>query len=294
MSSGGVQARDRTKAGGTHRAAKRAKSAGREAAQSTTLQLAGRLGLVCRGVLYGLIGFLALQVAFGRSGEEADSTGALRAVSDTPMGSVVLWLLAVGFAGLALWQLAEAAFARGVETKDRLLSLGRVAVYGVLCVSTVLFIVDEGSQGSGDQKSQDATARAMEHSGGRILVAAVGLAIVVVGIVLVVRGVRRSFLENVDLSGASATTRRVVEGLGLVGNVARGVAFGAVGVLVVQAAVTYDPAKAKGLDGALRALAGAPLGRWLLVAVALGLVLYGVYSCCQARYQRTRAVAAST
>jgi Domain of Unknown Function (DUF1206) len=273
--------------------ARRVRSAGHDAAQSTALRLVGRFGLICRGVLYGLIGFLALQIAFGRSGEEADSTGALRAVSGTPVGTAVLWLLAVGFAGLAGWQLAEACFARGVETKDRLVAVGRVVIYAALCVSTVLFIVGEGSQSSSDQKSQGASARAMEHPSGRILVAAVAVAFVIAGIVFVVRGLRRSFLENLDLDAASPATRQVIEGLGLTGNVARGVAFGAIGVFGVQAAVTYDPEKAKGLDGALRAFADAPFGRWLLVVVALGLMVFGVYSCCQAWYQRTHAAAST-
>jgi hypothetical protein len=282
-----------TKEQATEQATEQVKGAGREAAGSTWLQAVGRLGLICRGVLYGLIGFLALQIAFGHGGQEADQSGALQAVSGTPLGAVVLWLLVVGFAGLALWQLTVAVFDSQMELKDRLASGARVVMYTALCITAVLFLTGSGQAGT-DQRSQSATAEAMQHTGGRFLVGAAGLALVILGIVWASRGVRRHFLKHLDLSGASPRTRRVVEMFGLIGNVARGVVFGAVGVFVLQAAATFDPEKAKGLDGSLRSLADAPLGPLLLVLLALGLIVFGVYSCLQARFQRPHAAAASS
>lgn len=283
----------------TERAAGKAEQAGRKAAQageatrdagqraahSEPLAWLGRFGLLCRGVLYCVVGFLAIEIAFGRGGQEADSQGALRTVAATPVGTVALWLLAVGFAGLACWQLAEALFDAGRGAGHRLGALGRAVLYGVLCASTVATVAGHGG-GSSDAKSKDATAHAMAAPGGRFLVAAAGVAILVTGGVLVVKGVRRSFRDGLAMQDASVATRRLVEGLGLVGNVARGVVFASVGVFVAQAALTFDPAKARGLDGSLRAFAHSPLGPAALVVVALGLVTFGLFSALEARWHR--------
>jgi hypothetical protein len=291
MSGSGVSAGS---GAGASRATARTKAAGHQAAGNRTLQIAGRLGLIGRGVLYILIGLIALQVAAGGGGGEADSTGALQKVAESPFGGVALWLLAVGFAGLAVWQLAVALVNSAMETKDRFAAGARVILYTVLCVTTVLLATGSGGQESSDQQSQSLTASAMENGFGRFLVGAVGLALVAVGILLAVRGVKRHFLRHLDFTGASPRTRKAVEWLGLVGNIARGVVFGAVGAFLVQAAITYDPEKARGLDGALRSFTGTPLGPWLLVAVALGLILFGVYSCAQSKFQKPEAGAASS
>jgi hypothetical protein len=88
------------------------------------------------------------------------------------------------------------------------------------------------------------------------------------------------------LAQMSARTRKVVETLGVTGTTARGIVFAVVGVFLVVAAVTFDAAKAQGLDGALRKLATTPLGPWLLVAIALGLVTFGMYSWCEACWRK--------
>jgi hypothetical protein len=75
--------------------------------------------------------------------------------------------------------------------------------------------------------------------------------------------------------------------VGLVGNVARGLVFGLIGVFFIVAAATYDPQKARGLDGSLRALAGGAWGKAALTAVAAGLAAFGVYSFAEAAYRRT-------
>ncbi|MFD0891770.1 DUF1206 domain-containing protein, partial [Streptosporangium algeriense] len=102
--------------------------AARRAANSRTLERTTRLGLACRGVLYGLIGFLALRIAFGggSGGKEADKTGAVETVAEQPFGTVLLWLMAVGFAALTLWQVSEAVLGRGGQVKDRAAGVGVV------------------------------------------------------------------------------------------------------------------------------------------------------------------------
>ncbi|HXC77599.1 MAG TPA: DUF1206 domain-containing protein, partial [Candidatus Acidoferrum sp.] len=196
-----------------------------------------------------------------------------------------------GFAALTVWRLAEAAYGQsgpdGHKARKRLGSLASAVLYGFICGSIVAFLLGV-SQTSGNSQSKDVTAQLMAHTGGRWLVLAIGVGVVVAGIVIIVGAVRKTFARQLRLTEMSPGTRHVVETLGRVGGTARGIVFGVVGVFLIVAAATFDAKKAQGLDGALRKIAATPLGPWLLVAVALGLVTFGVYSCCEARWRKVR------
>jgi len=275
-----------TKAGHT------ARSAGRDAASSRWLQWLARGGLAARGAMYLLIGVLAVQIAFGSSGKQADTSGALHAVAMHPGGIVVLWLLAAGFAGLAIWRFAEVAYGQagpgGRKAAKRLGSLARAAVYAFICGSVVSFILGTGGKTSGNTQSKDATATLMAHGGGRWLVALIGIGIGIGGVALAVYGIRRKFLKHLNMAQMSGSTAKVVKTLGFVGYVARGVVFCVAGGFLVDAAVSFSPQKAQGIDGSLLKLATTPLGPGLLVVVALGLVIFGVYSGCEARWREVK------
>jgi Domain of Unknown Function (DUF1206) len=271
------------------RAGREAGRAGREVASSRWMRGLARGGLVARGVNYLLVGSLAVQVALGSSSSQADTTGALRAVAQHPGGIIVLWLLAAGFAGLALWRVAEAAYGQpgpaGRTAPKRLTSLVLGVLYGVICSVVVDFSLGVGGGASSDTESRSFTARLLALSGGQVLVAVIGVAVAGVGVGMGIYGLRRKFASYLRTAQMSAATRRVVEGLGVAGYLTRGAVFCIAGGFVVDAAVSFDPQKAQGLDGSLRKTAATPLGPWLLVAVALGLVIFGVYSWCEARWR---------
>jgi hypothetical protein len=268
------------------------KTAGRKAASSRWLQWLARGGLIARGINYMLIGLLAVQIALGARGKQADSAGALHEVASQHGGIIILWLLATGFAGLALWRLAEAAYGqpgRGGHTAGkRLQSLGLGILYGFTCAGVAGFIAGTGGPSSGNTQATDLTARFMAHAGGRWLVALIGVGLLAGGAGLAAYGLRRKFTRHLELAQASPRTRKVVEFLGMAGNAARGIVFGVAGLFLVIAAVSFNPQKAQGLDGSLRKIAITPLGPWLLVAVALGLAIFGIYSCCEARWRVVR------
>lgn len=251
-----------------------------------------RVGLVARGLLYLLVGWLALQVAFGGGGKEADRKGALQAVADKPGGPVVLWLMVAGFAALALWQYAEAVYGRPVSDGDkphkRLTSGVRGVMYSAGCAGTLAFLF--GHQGtSSDQQSKTLTARLMGEPGGRWLVLAIAAGFVIWGAVVVVNGVRRQFMDELETGRMSEAARRFVQPFGIVGGTARGLVGVAVGAFLAYAAVSFQPQKAHGLDGALREFAGTPAGPWGLAAVAAGVLTFGLYSFCEARWRKVDA-----
>jgi hypothetical protein len=262
-------------------------STARQAADSPAARWLARAGLAARGVIYILIGWVAILVAIGHSSQEADQQGALQLLASKPYGLVSLWLLGIGFAGYALWRASEAAFGVTGDRNSagpRLKSLARALVYAFFAYLT--FKVIFGSRGSQTQRQQDLTATAMQHPAGRWLVGVVGLVIVIVGVVLAVEGVKRKFMKYLRTSQMSPRTRRVVRWLGTIGSVARGAVFALAGILVIDAAVTHDPAKSGGIDKALLTLRGQPFGEFLMILAALGLIVFGVYGLCEARWRK--------
>jgi len=259
----------------------------RRASDSPAARLLARAGLTARGIIYILIGWVAALVALGRSSHEADQEGALQLLASKPYGAVSLWLLGIGFAAYALWRLSEAAFGVTGDANGagpRLKSLGRAAVYSFFAYLT--FSVIAGRQRSQSRSQQDITAKVMQHPGGQWLVGIAGLIIVIMGAVLAVEGIRRTFMKYLRTGEMSRRTRKLVELLGVVGTIARGVVFALAGVLVVDAAVTHRPSKSGGIDKALLALRNQPFGEVLLLLAALGLLIFGVYGLCEARWRK--------
>jgi len=267
-----------------------AKYAGRRAANSEVMRVLARAGLAARGVMYVVIGWIAVQIAFGHSRQQADRTGALHSISSTPAGGILLWLLVIGFAGMALWRLSEALYGTpgttGRKASSRVAALARAVLYAVIAYGVLKYALGEGSPQSSDTQSVDLTATLLRHPGGQALVVVIGLAFIGGGLYLAYKAWRKQFRQELQLGQMRPGTRRVVEWLGEYGGIARGVVFVTAGVFLVVAAVDAQPQQAKGIDSSLRALAATPVGPWLLVLVAVGLIMFGLFSCCEARWLR--------
>jgi len=264
-----------------------ARREGHRAAGSPALGWLARAGLISRGVVYAVIGVLALGLALGKGGKATNQQGALRTIADGPFGKVLLVLLAVGLGGYALWRLVRAAVGHGREQvddgTDRIAALASGIAYTILCVTAVKLLVGAAT-GSGTPKK--ATGGVLDWTGGPILVAAAGVILIGVAIYQAHKGVGQKFLEDAKTEQMSPRVEDLYTGLGVVGHVARGVVFALVGYGLIKAAIDYDPQKAVGLDGALRKLAHAPLGPVVLGIVAAGLVAFAAYSIADARYRR--------
>jgi hypothetical protein len=271
------------------RSGARARRSARRAGDSRVSVWLARAGLTARGVLYVLIGIIAVQIAIEGSRQQADRTGALRLVAKTPFGAVALWLLVIGFACMTLWRLLEAIGGSsepdGRKASKRLANLARAVLYAVITYGILEYALGIGRPASSDTQSQDLTAAALRHPGGQWIVAIAGVIVVIAGLVTMYRAYKRAFLKDLRLQSASPRTRKLVIRLGQIGGIARGLVFGTVGVFLVIAAKDANPGQAKGIDSALRALAHTALGPVLLVVVALGLVTFGVYSWCEARWR---------
>ena len=272
-----------------HRGTIRIRRSARRTSSSPAMAWLARAGLAARGTMYILIGIIAVEIAVNGSHQQADRTGAVRLVAQTTFGAILLWLLVIGFAGMALWRFTEAIWGSsedgGRKASKRLSNLARAVFYGVVTYGILKYALGIGQPSSSDKQSQDLTAAALKHPGGQAIVAIAGIVIVIAGLYTIYRAYKLKFLKHLRMGSASVSTRKVVTRLGQVGGIARGVVFGTIGIFLIIAAQDANPRQAKGIDSALRALAHTPLGPWLLVVVALGLVTFGVYSWCEARWR---------
>lgn len=263
------------------------------------MEAGGRAGFVARGVIYFLVGSLALRIAFGSDGKggegggaQADRGGALAEIAQKPFGSVLLWALGVALVGMTLWRLSEAAFGAsgpdGHKATKRLASAGRAVFYAFVSYSVLLFAAgDRGSgSGSGDARSKDITAEALGMPGGRWLVGVGGVVIAGAGLWILGRAALRKFHKHLRMGEMSPAVRRAVDITGVFGGVSRGLVFAVAGGFAVAAAVKARSGEAKGMDDTLRSFSATPAGPWLLALVAAGLVAFGLFSCANARWRK--------
>lgn len=263
----------------------------REVTDHPVLIHLARAGLIAYGAMHLLIGYLAVRMAWRLRGADADQTGALQLVADGPGGEVLLWAIGLGMLSLALWQAGEILlWWTGLLDRERwkraalvcCKCVAKAGVYGALGVTALLFAV--GLEYEADERLQELTDETLLIPGGAGLIIAVALGVIAVGLYTLVRGFTGGFMRDIDLPAAPDRWEPVIEGIGRIGYVAKGIAFGLVGVLLWQAATSADVSSATGLDGAMTAIAGVAAGPWLLTAVGVGFAAFGVYALARARY----------
>ena len=263
------------------------------AARGKSAERAGRVGLTARGVMYCVAGFLAVRLATGDH-ERVDNEGALEILARQRFGTVLLGLLAVGFAGYAVWRFLRAftgakegssASGNG-KTWRRVLDVGRGLIYLTLVGNTAKVIFGGRDEVGGEEKEQAWTATLMSQPWGRWAVFVAGVVVVIGGLVVAGSCVRRDFTEALDSRRVPRWARQVVPVAGTIGYVARGLVVSTAGWLIALAAWQFDPKDAVGVAGALARLSREPYGRVALVGAAFGLFSFGVFSLVEARYRK--------
>jgi len=257
---------------------------------SPWIERLARFGYLAYGVVYVLVGFLAVQAAIG-GGKTASQEGALSTVLRAPLGKVLLGLIVVGLLGYAMWRLIQGVRDPENEGKDARGIVKRAdhvvngLFHGALALSAgQLALGGGGGSGSPD----DLAAQLMSQPFGRWLILAAGAIIIVAGLYQFRKAYKADFRDEIKSGEMSASRKRWTTRVGRVGYVARGVVFGVIGVFLALAALQTDPQQARGLGGALQTLAQQPFGPYVLGTVAAGLIAYGVFMFVMARYRRIR------
>jgi len=267
----------------------------RDAASSRWMTMFARLGYAAKGVVYLIIGWLAVQLAIGAGGKATDQRGALQTIYEQPFGKFLLAIVMIGLIGFAIWCFLQAWFdteGKGNDIKGIIGRLGYAVTgvtYAILAFGAFQLVTRTGTSSatkSTTASTQDVTAQLLNHSWGVVVVVILGLIVIGVAGYLFARAFTAKFQRRLLLTGLSAKLRRGIIFLGQFGYAALGVVLSIVGIFLIVAAVQHNPHEAKGLDTALRTLIQQPFGPVLLGIVALGLVAYGVYSFVEARYRR--------
>jgi hypothetical protein len=250
-----------------------------------------RFGYAAKGIVYSLIGLLAVQTVIGAGGQTTDAQGALKTISRQPLGQFLLLLIGIGLIGYVVWRFVQAIQDpehHGSDGKGIAQRLG-YGISGIIYAGlawTALQLAFGGSSGGNSNSTQDWTARLLSQPFGRWLVGLLGAFIIGLGIYQLYKAYTAKFRNKLKLREMSHEEETWAMRTGRCGLAARGIVFGLIGIFLIQAARQYDPNQAIGLDGALQTLAQQPYGPWLLGIVALGLVAYGIYMIVQARYRR--------
>ncbi len=261
----------------------------RKAVANPWVERLTRLGYFVRGLVYGIPGLLALGLAIGVGGRAVSPTGAIEYLGQQPYGKIMLIIVAIGLAGFSLWGLIRAVFDPYREGSDmpglatRFGYLASAFGYATLLIATAQYLMGLTVNSN---NPTDWTAKLLTMPWGRVAVAVVGLGWLGGGLWQIYKGYKADFKLDFKLGQMNKDERTLSAYVGRFGLAARGVVFALIGLFLVQAAVFVNPAQAKGLDGALLALAEKPFGQVLLAVVALGLIAFGVYSMLCARWMR--------
>ena len=252
-----------------------------EAAETHAVVSTGaRVGFFLDGVLHVAMGWAGLRIAWGAHTSTADESGALTSLSSTFGGRASLWVGVVGFSVVALWNLARAITGRHCHNGFKRLEHAADGIaYVTVAWSAAAFAVGSGQ--TSRQSTVSITGTLLGMPGGRVLVVLAGLAVAGVGVFSIWSGWTRDFLVDLERHPG-----RLVEVMGVIGFIARGIAFALVGFLFLGAAWTEHSEGSTGLDGALRVLQDVPLGRYELVVISVGLMFFGVYLITRARHLR--------
>lgn len=258
---------------------------------SVWVERLARFGYAAKGTVYGIVGLLAAQAAFGTGGKTTDTQGALQTIVMQPFGKVLLGFVTIGLLGYVLWRFVQAIKDpenKGTDAKGLAQRLGYAitgSIYAGLAFSAMRLVLGTGG-GSNSNSTEDWTARLLAQPFGQWLVGTVGAFIIGLGFCQFYLAYSTKFRKELNLTQLSDTEQKWVMGIGRFGLAARGVVFCVIGFFLIQAARQSDPKEARGLREALQVLAQQPYGPWILGIVAVGLVAYGIYMVIQARYRR--------
>jgi len=261
------------------------KSAANAVQSAPAVETIARVGYVVLGIVHAVIGGIAISVATGGGGE-ADQGGAMEQIRNAPFGVLLLWVIAIGLAALAFWQIGEAILERNPDTKKkwgyRAKYIGTAVIYFAIAWTALTYAIGGSSDSSG--QTQSFSAQLMATPGGVFLIGFIGLVVLAIGVAFVIRGFTRAFEKRLNIP--AGTTGRGIVTFGVVGYIAKGIAVAITGILFIVAAFTHDPATAGGLDAALHSLAALPMGPVILWVVGAGLIIYGIFCLFRARYAR--------
>ena len=260
---------------------------------SPLMEALTRYGYGVRGLIYIVMGLLALQVTLGKGGALASPQGAIAEIGKQPAGMILLWVVLVGLISYSLWGVVRAVMDplhKGHDAKGLIARAGYLASafgYAILVIPTYGYITGASKTANGSQ-SQNLITKIMAMPMGRWAIGILGLVVVIAGFYQIYQGLSAGFERQFHTYTLTPKEVKLVTGIGRFGTAARGVVLAIVGGLFGVAAYQANPSQQVGMDTALATILHQPYGVWLLGIVALGLIAFGIYSILCALWLRIR------
>jgi len=245
---------------------------------AANLETFTRIGFAARGVLYLSIGYLALR--FGRSENTAGALDYLSEGSTAPLVAI----MALGFLAYGVWRLSEGIVdTEGQGTGPKAIAARAGGVVSGLIHIGLSFIaldltINQASSLASDNEASQGAATALTMPGGPVIVLIAGIALIGTGLWQLVNAARTDFLKYLD---GRAAGKAWVKWFGRAGYAARGVVFTIIGWSLLKAGVAAESDQAAGMAQAIDVLSGT-----MFTAVAIGFVLFGLFSFVEARHRR--------
>lgn len=239
-----------------------------------------RMGFIAIGVVYSIIGVLAIMLAVGEGGKLSDTRGALSMIHQAPFGKYLLLTMGLALLGHVAWRFSQAFLNIEDKPHDRKSILARAgsAVSGLAYLSLSFAALRAFSVQSIEQKNEKAlTAKVLAYDGGSYAIGAIGLIIIGVGVFQIYKGLSERFLDDFKAKRLDPHDLKAIRISGKIGYPARGLTFGIIGYFLCKAAYQADPSEAKGTAGALGSLLSQPYGPYLLGLVAVGFVIFAIH-----------------
>jgi hypothetical protein len=262
---------------------------------------AARFGWVAKGIVYVMVGVLAVPIAIdglqtdrARGGSQASQLGAVTEIAGTSYGTIALWIVAIGLALYVLWRLVSIVLPAENSAKTWATRAGYLVsavTYAALAWTALSFALH--ARGSSGKQTEDArverfTRDVMDMTAGRWLVGVIGVVVVGVGIYFLIKGARASFRDELEPRGVGPVSHESIVTMGRVGWVGRGIVMGLIGWFLIRAAVEFRPAAAKGFDGSFREVTETAIGPFIVALAAVGLIVYGAFCVISAPRQRLK------
>jgi hypothetical protein len=248
-----------------------------------------RFGFVAKGVIYVLLGIMAVMAAIGQgSTQQANRNGVAQLIFEQPFGRILAILLVIGVIGYVIWRFVEAIMDPQGAGSDKKGMVKRIGYFisGLIYTGFAISIIKQlsGSGSGGSDSRQTWTAKLLEMDAGPFIVILIGLIVIGSGIAQFIKAYNAKFKKHLRLEGMQAETRKWITRIGRIGFTARGIVWLIVGYFIIRAGSQSDASEVKGSQGAFGFLEQMSNGEWILLVVAIGVIAYGVFQFVKARY----------
>ena len=251
-----------------------------------------RIGLIAKGVVYVLLGTLAFMAAFeigGQTNRDSSKSGVFNSIKEFPGGVIVLFLLAVGLICYSIWrgvQTFSNGNGSGIKWTKRVRYFFSGLLYLSLAGTAIQMIIR--NKNKNDDENQYWVSEMLNHPFGQWFVGVGACILAGIGIYQLYYGLSEKYKKHVQELNLHSNGSSLLLRSGKIGYIARGIVWLIIAFLLLRAALHNNSSEAGDTSKAFSFIENASFGSYLLGALGIGLLAYGVFNFIRARYETFR------